>query len=451
MPTLIRRIAIALLLCAITALGFWLFKRPSGEKNRIDFFHVWSGLRTAHADDALDRFLAANPDIEIHRHAVNPSWAKPYILDAARKGYLTDVVMINAAWAKEIDPDNTLLDLTPFLEAEDIELQKMIPPAEVVEGMINNRSHLIPFSAQSVSSLLFINEKLTAQAGISDDALNIKTWDQFIDLSKILVEKLNPPGELETIAWNPLLDRGIPTIALLAKSLGLETQTADGRFALLDTAEMYPAWVAVDRYITEVYGSRGGAHALLRWRNRYGGFSTNSAFLPFAHSRCAFSISGLWAFGIHARITPNLAQSVRPVPGLHKPIPLFRSHSWQIGISKTSTNPEAAWKLLRFLTLEEDGNRNLNIAFGLIPAISAYQNPEPYLKLYGPRWKQLLPYIEHSPASVADFNADYIEPIALSFLTLRASGLSLEQTITKLQSEMQSYLEADGIEPPRSK
>ncbi len=450
MPQLTRRLLyVILLVLAVAAISYAVLKQQSTGRVRLELFHIWSGLRLNHVTDALNAFSQTHPEIEVHSNTVNTAWARPYLMDASKNGYLTDVVMVNAGWVNDINSAQTMMDLKPFLDADNINIDNLIPENELESGRSGNAIYLLPFSARSTSALLYINENLTAKAGLAGEALELKTWDQFIEVSKRLVEKLNAPGELETIAWNPLLDRGIPTVALLGKSLGADTQSADGRFAMLDSLEMEPAWQAIDRYVTEVYGSRGGFRALLEWRNRYGGFASNTAFLPFAHGRCAFSIGGLWAFGIHAKITPKLAQAVRPIPGINDRIPLFRSNTWLLGISKNTPNPQAAWKLLRFLTLEEEGNRKLNLAFGLIPAVTKYQDPEPYLKLYGPRWNQVIPYQSNQNTPVVEFNADYIEPINISLLTNRAIGLPLDEVIGRMQAEMQGYIEASQPQEAR--
>ncbi len=449
-PTL-RRSALILGICTVLAAGIWLLNKPGQSRASIVFFHVWSGWKEVPAEKALAEFAQKNPDIEIQSQVVNPLWANPYLFDAARNGYLPDVLTLRTSWQDNLDPEKNLLDLTPYINADNIDLETLISKEELDGTKINNKLYLIPFSARSTSALLYINETLATQAGLNAEALGLKTWDEFIALSKILVDRLNPPGQLEIVAWNPLLERGIPTFAILAQSLGIETQSADGTQALIGQPTMFPVWQAIDRYITEVYGSRGGARALLLWRNRYGGFATSSAYLPFAHGRCVFSISGSWAFGNHASASPQLQQAVRPVPGFSRPIPLYRSHAWRIGISKKTTNPHAAWRLLRFLTLEQAGNQRLNLEYALQPAITKYQSSEHLTRLFGQRWQEIAPYLKNQNAPTIDFKADYISPLYLTFITQRASGQSLEKTVARLQSEMQGYLQAELAPIPGAK
>lgn len=430
-------LAVLVLIALVGAAYLWL--RPPA-RTRLEFRHHWTGGNSALAAGILKNFAATHPEIDLQPIAVHNHWAKQYLVESMQNRTLPDVFTMSTALVAMVNQDDHLLPLEPLARATGDDLTRLFPARELDGLSTGGALRALPLSGRFSGATLLINLDVVDQAGLTTPILRVRTWGEFTELSRQLVAALNPPGELQIAAWNPLFDRGYPMVAALCYGR-TPIISADGRTSLLDRPEVLPAWQAIEHYFHEVYGAHGGAAALIQWRHRHGGFALGTMHVPFAQGKVAFNFAGLPAIAAHRKINPEARIASRLIPGLAGPVLLPGRPVSAVGISRQSPNPAAAWQLVRYLTLTAEGNQAINLAGGTPSAIPALTDTAEYQRRHGAAWTEAFATTEHLPPEQILFEAEWNDQFNLEYLSRRATGEPLDRTIQHLHQMLQTWLD----------
>lgn len=431
-------LAVATVLLVLSAAGAWHWLRP--QRTKLEFLHSWTSLHAPLAQKILARFTSQHPRIELQTIAVHSQWSKNYLLESLHNGSLPDIFVLSSGFINELDPAQNLAALDQLAQADGVDLNALLPARELAGFRIDGHVRALPFTARSTAAMLVINLDLVERAGLATPALRIRNWAEFTAVSRQLVDALNPPGELHIVAWNPLLDRGVPALAALSYG-DAAIMTPDGRTSLLDQPAMRPSWEAIEYYLHEVYNRHGGIKALIKWRHEHGGFASHTAQAPLAQGLAVFNFAGLWGIGAHQKANPAVRLAARPFPGLHGPVVLPAGNVACISINRHCPDPAAAWQLVRYLTLTAEGNGELNLAAGTLCALPALNDLAAYRRKYGPVWEDVAPISTDVPSGRLLFDADSIERLTLDYLRLSAADTPLAETIRQVHRNYQAVLD----------
>lgn len=324
---------------------------------------VSSPAETALLESLLYKFSLANPDIVVKYEPITGDfWATINTMVAA--GQEPDIYYMDIFQFPAFAQNDVLVPLDDYMAKSGIQRGEFIPSlidAFTFEG----QTYGIPKDFNTLG--LFYNKDLFDQAKLAyptDDW----TWDDL----KAAAEKLSDPA-------NNLYGLGVPAdpgrFPIFAFQNGGAIMTDDFSDTLLDSSES----VAAAEFYTSFRKDKSGAIPADVGEGWQG--------TVFGKGQFAMVYEGGWLIPYLRDQFPNTKYGVvTPPAGPKGEGNLIFTVSYVI--SKNSKNPEAAWKVISFLTNEESQKTVLESGFAL-PSRQSLQASD---------------YLKNNPASAAIFN-----------------------------------------------
>jgi oligogalacturonide transport system substrate-binding protein len=292
------------------------------EKHRISFAWWGNGERNSYTLDGVDGFEALNPDITVNSKYGNWNGYSKRQNIYMKSNQAPDVMQINFSWLSEYSADgegfydlNTLADYIDFSNYDELELSY---------GMINGKLNAIPIAFNSQS--LYYNMDIFAKYGLDSP----KTWDDFFTAAKVMrADGIYPLG---------LGDKALFffTLSYLEQTTGHKACDAQGNLILTKDDIKYML-TFYKRLIDEEV-----IPPVEKYNLNY--FLTSQvagtmSWVSDANQYC----STLANNGI------NVAIGDYPTTGAAQDIGWYIKPATMYAISKTTTQPEAAARLLDYL------------------------------------------------------------------------------------------------------
>jgi len=410
------------------------------EPVKLTWWHLWGGSRAPLIDKLIADYKKAHPNVEIEVTFTPPNELNTKVMQAAGTGTLPDVVEIHSGWYVNLDPANTLLNLDEHLKKENIVLEDILMEAEAKRSYYEGSVYSLPNVNAGGQGFFFYNTGLMEKAGL-DPAKDLpKNWDELIQVSKTLVEKLNPGNQLDVIAWNPWQDTGQPMVTVYSYGAGHPIVSDDGKTSLLDTPEVIETAAKFDQYIEEVYGKFGGYKALIEWASRTIGAETGAAQVqPFVKEAQVFYISGSWTIGQVESGNKEMKFGLMPIPGFTKQHGATAKDGWSYAINKNSKNIEAAWEFLKFITLDPAGNGEFCKAQNR-PCPMVAVNSDPYYQAMGDRWTAIIETMNMDIIPATDVYQNTLIPWFRDVPSRRVAGEEIGDIMKDIHAMFQDYL-----------
>lgn len=252
------------------------------------------------------------------------------------------------------------LDLTPFIEAEGPGFLDAWYPTALEAVKYNGRFYAMP--GDFMSMFLMWNKRLFAEAGL-DPEKPPETWDEFLAYAKALTRDRDGDGRIDTWGFGTVgkVDPGFQLrFSPLLFSFGADYLTPDYKCSALYTPEAKEAF----KFWVELYTVHGvippGVTDMTPGKVRE----------QFAAEKVAMILTSGWG--------PPIVKSIRPdvnwdeILGFsHVPVktgtdPMYRTTAWLSywAINRNTRYPEAAWRLVKFITskaMEEKWFRDANV------------------------------------------------------------------------------------------
>lgn len=299
----------------------------------------------------------------------------------------------------------------------------------------------LPAASANGTSMLFTNGECLARIGVKQ-AARYQNWEEFTEASKELVRRLNPDGDLQTIALDPYMGPGMVIHSSLANGIGAPSISPDGRKSQMNTEGALRVAHVLDDYVTRVYGSFGGYRALLQWRFRFAGLHRQPAFSSLPYDRQIFALAAAGSLARYRRFLPMRSLSVQPVPGLDRLHGGMASHNWSYAMSKDALKRPLAWQLLRYLTIEEEGVGRFCRLYGR-PSPLGEASDAAYYQEWGKVWEGVkeavsldIPYPASSEDEFLRYHM-YLVPMR------RLRGERVEDIYSDLDAQYQLYLDSN--------
>lgn len=301
---------------------------------------VWGkSLRTAIAE-----FEKENPGIKVNAEPVPLAQRDVRFTTAIRAGEGPDVFALDVNPVRQYIAEGWVRDLTPYVTAAGG--QKFLGdfyPNTLVPVTVDNKVYGIPMN--TVAMGLVYNSALFQEAGIAGPP---KTWDEFREVSKKLTRASTPGGPVDRWAFTVVLaPAGFDLrVSSIFRAFGGDFLTPDWKRSALDTPEIKAAFnyiidlIQVDKTIppgvTQV--------------------DANGARRMLANRQIAMKIGTTWSFpevsAMNAQLDGWNVLKIAPLP--QRPGSASKVHTTlyqkSLFVNKNSKNPEAAWKLVKFLT-----------------------------------------------------------------------------------------------------
>lgn len=442
-----KRLVSVVCIILITPLLLWAGgQQEAGEAGdggaELSYWHLWGGSRTELVEQLIDRFQAENDGYEFEVTFTPPNELQRKVVMAAGTGALPDVVQVHSSWMPDVNAEDTLVDLTPYLEEAGIDLEKVLLSAEAKRSRYKDGIYSLPNVTAGGQGLFFYNKDLMSKAGLDPVADAPKNWAEFTQVSKTIVDELNDGEELEVIAWDPYQMAGQPATIYFSFGAGYPTISKDGTESLMDSEGVMATAQKFDAYIEEVYGEYGGYRAILEWNSKVAGTDTGAAQVQaFIKEAQTFYVSGSWTIGQINKGNPEMDFSILPVPGFKGQHGGISKHGWSYSISQSAKNKDAAWNYLKFITLSEAGNGWFCKQQGRPCPIEAVNDDEVYQEM-GRMWENLVKSMSMDifPEAPA-IHQDVLKPWLRDVPARRISGENIDEIMLDIDEKYQDYLD----------
>ena len=417
--------------------------QPAEAKTTLSWWHLWGGSRTELIEKLAADYQKIHPDVEFEITFTPPNELQKKVIQAAGTGTLPDIVEIHSGWYLQLAPEQTLLNLDDYLEQDGIVLKDILVDAEAKRSYYEGSVYSLPNVNAGGQGLFFYNKDLMEKAGLDPVNDAPTNWDEFTQVSKTLVEKLNPGDQLDVIAWDPNQMAGQPAVVVFSYGAGFPTVSDDGKTSLLNAPEVIETAKKFDQYIEEVYGKFGGYKAILEWNSRVAGVDTGEAQVAaFIKEAQVFYVSGSWTIGQVKSGNAEMDFGILPVPGFKGQHGGTAKNGWSYAINKRSKNADAAWDFLKFITIDPAGNGEFCKAQNRpSPILSVNKDPY-YTEQMGEMWTNLVISMTKDIVPAApDIYQDTVKPWLRDIPARRVAGESIEEIMEDIHQTFQDYLD----------
>lgn len=294
--------------------------------------------------EAIAEFERLNPGIKVTDEPVALGQRDVKFTTAIRGGKGPDVFALDANPVKQYIKNGWVKDLTPFIEKEggkqwlaDFYPVTLMPVTE------NDKVYGVPKNV--VAMVLVYNSDLFGKAGVSAPP---KTWDDFRDISKKLTMATKSGGPIDQWGATLVLAKACFDLrfSVVLRGFGGDFLTPDWKHSALNTPEAKAAFnFVVDTILKDRTMPPGVAQV-----------DCNGARRLLAHKKVGMIFGTMWTItevsGMNKDLHGWKVLEMAPVPQVAGAKSKIRSTLYQksIFMNPNTKNPEAAWKLIKFLT-----------------------------------------------------------------------------------------------------
>jgi len=343
-----RRIVVGLVAVALLAVGLL-----GAGRTRLVFsnWHMVEPHWERSLREAIGQFMAENPDIEVVFDIVSYAEKETKYMTAIEAGVGPDVMHLAPV---EISfglfaPRGYFYDLTSFIAAEAPGFLDAWYPGVV--DTLSYEGRVYGLGANYQGMVLMWNKRLFAEAGL-DPEKPPQTWDEFLAYARALTRDRDGDGRIDT--WGVgIPGRAGPGFPLrftpVLFSHGGDFLSADFKCAIINS----PAAKEAFRFFVEMFT----VHRVIP--PGVAAMTPGGVREQFAAETVAMILTSAWG--------PPIIRSLRPavnwdeilgmtqVPVKAGTDPAIRTTAFlsYYAINRNTRHPEAAWRLLRFVTSRE--------------------------------------------------------------------------------------------------
>lgn len=328
------------------------------EKVEIQFWNPFTGEGAAHLDQVVSKFNESQNEISV-KTLSNQDPQKQ--LTAISGGSAPDLVVTYWNNVGPWSAAGAVLSLEDFIKKDGYDTNQIIPAA-LDRMKVNGQIYGFPISMSMANKLLY-NKKLFEEAGVTTPP---ETLEDLFDIAKKLTKK-DDKGNISQMGFIP----DYPWLDNVFWPIIFSGTWDDGNGKL--TANQ-PANVSSIEYQAQYY-KEFGESAIAKFKSGLGGMETEQD--PILTGKLAMMIG--WENWYVKNRGEGKELGVAPFPypkdhpelknsGMVSPVAMF--------IPAKAKHPDAAWKLIQYLT-SEDVQIEYNTLQGSIPiAIKALENPK---------------------------------------------------------------------------
>lgn len=422
------------------ASGLGACGKGAKRKGVVTVWHHWTSREYKSHTAMLERFKIEYPHIKIEETLVRAESMRRRWIAALKSGLLPDIVILNSSWLRTPAAERLLYNLAGLAKRDELRLSERLATRDYERCLYNEGLYALPLSSAAGGTMLYYNKSVLAKAGM-DPLFRPKNWEAFTQASELIVERLNKSDELTHVAWDPYSYSGNQTIVALALGVGAPLISRDGLQSLLGEPNVVPVFEAIDDHINRVYHRYGAYRGLLRWRQAVGNLTISSPMSPILCGTQAFAMSGVWLAGNFIASNPPVDFDVAPVPGLEQAHGGIAAHGWAYGMSANPNDLEAAWALLKYMTIDVAGNGRMAVDAMRPSPIRSVNDSDSYGRLGGV-WNSMrnsmamdMPY----PYSV---DSDFLRTLLVEYPFRKLRGDSTKDILQSYHKRLQANLDA---------
>ncbi len=405
----------------------------------INFWHVWGGPRLPMIEQMISDFEAEHPDIKVNQTLIDQSDMAQKYLTAIAGGNPPDVIMVHSAkFFPAFAAKNVLVDLTPFVKQDSLDLHKIFYDSDVSDYTWGDKVFGLPLATDSGGWNFFYDVDQFKAAGLDPDKPP-KTWQELEADAKALTVK--DGDKFTRIGFNPVGTQNYPFKEWLTLNNG-KLISDDGKKILFNS----PEGVATLEWIVGFYDRLyGGFDKVIDLAGQPAADGRNEKGLWY-NGQVAMHVDGVWHFAqlqadapkknVRAALMPyngdNPDASVKNVGGV----------GWAYSIPVGSKHVPEAWQFLKYATAGK-GNQSFFKAQLRPSPVRAY-NEDPAFAEQNPYWKV---FIDNASRAVAVKNVPVqaeldrliVEMTDEALLHKKTPKEAIESTAAQMQSILDEY------------
>lgn len=419
---LFRKIAWLFLGLAVAIAALQFFARSALPQEPVTVTVLIQALETVQWQPFVEKFEAENPDINLEpiegpnvTNQVEDLYTASFLL--GNSPY--DIVYMDIIWVPKFAAAGWLLPLSDRLSAAE---RSQYLAGDVAGGTYQGQLYRIPF--RSDGGMLYYRTDLLAAAGQRPP----ETFSELMQTAKALQQQ-------GAVPWGYLW-QGKQSESLAAMFVEV-LQGSGGFWVNPDTLE-----VGLDR------AEAIAAVQFLRSTLKEGisppdviTFAEDETRLIFQNGRAAFLRNWPYVVGFASEPNSPIQGKFGIKPMVHAPGQQSGSclGGWGFGIATTSPHPEAAWRVIRFMSREQT-QREFTLNYGYVPSLKSLFNDPQVVAKYS-HYPQLLEAIENSalrpPIAQYAQTSDILQRYLSAALTDR---MTPEQAMTAAANETRRLL-----------
>ncbi|MFF9910342.1 ABC transporter substrate-binding protein [Streptomyces sp. NPDC013457] len=399
MPVRARRAAVALAATASIALlasactGSTENKAgddPNAETT-ITFWHGWSAPSEVKAiQDNVDRFEKAHPNIKVK---IVGNINDDKLSQALRAGGSNGPDVAASFTTSNVGKfchTGAFADLKPFLEKDKVDLDKTFSKVLQDYTQFEGRRCSLPLLSDAYG--LYYNKDAFKAAGITAPP---KTWSEFTEVAKKLTKEKGDTYEQLGFMPNYL---GYETVPSHYMSQWDHTYFDGGGKSNLAKD---PGFAEMLTYQKSLVDGLGGFAKLDRYRTTFG--DEWGAKHPFHTGQVAMQLDGEWRLNFIKEAKVGFEVGVAPLPVADDEVAEYGKGYLSgtiIGIAPQSKKQNAAWELIKYMTMDTEAVVNFANGIGNVPStLDALKSPN--LKA-DDNFKVFLQIAQHPESSTSD-------------------------------------------------
>jgi len=294
--------------------------------------------------EAISEFERMNPGIKVNTEPVALGQRDVKFTTAIRGGKGPDVFALDANPVKQYIENNWVKDLTPFIEKEGGKgwLSDFYP---VTMMPVSEKERVFGIPKNVVAMVLIYNSDLFQKSGITAPP---RTWQEFRDISKKMTLSTTKGGPIDQWGSTLVLAKACFDLrfSVVLRGFGGDFLTPDWKHSALDTPQAKEAFNFVVDMILEDKSMPPGVAQV----------DCNGARRLLAHKKVGMIFGTMWTITEVSGMNPDLhgwkVLEMSPVPQKEGSSTPMRSTLYQksIFMNPNTKHPDAAWKLIKFLT-----------------------------------------------------------------------------------------------------
>lgn len=337
----------------------------SAAKTKLSLLHAWTGFREPMVKQMLDEFTKTYPDIEVESRMVSTTAIQQQFTVAWAGGVAPDVVMITTKNLVDMADQGVFLPLDEFMKRDGI-TKDIWFPSELAQGQLNDKTYGLPIrTGGEAGNVLYYNKQLFSEAGLNPQKAPA-TWKELLAYSKKLIRYNG-----DKIMLNPIND--ITQGATIQPALnwlyagGGQFLSDDLRTVQFASKQAVDTLDWVHQFRSEVYRNVG---------------DDNMSNDDFYSGRSAMFFWGSEGFSFVWDQNPDFPLGAGPRPKQEGSQYIgVNQGTWSYAIPATVANKEAAWQLLKWLTIRQESAGWFIRAQGRPSPIVKYNRHPDYLKI----------------------------------------------------------------------